>query len=36
MGTSKDRAEVQIDDYVCLALYTASRAVTGWYRDQLE
>jgi DNA-binding MarR family transcriptional regulator len=36
MGTDKDRAEVPTDDYVCLALYTASRAVTGWYRDQLE
>jgi DNA-binding MarR family transcriptional regulator len=36
MGTNKDRAEVPTDDYVCLALYTASRAVTGWYRDQLE
>jgi MarR family transcriptional regulator, organic hydroperoxide resistance regulator len=36
MGTHRDRAEIPIDDYVCLALYTASRAVTGWYRDQLD
>jgi DNA-binding MarR family transcriptional regulator len=36
MGTHRDRAEVPIDDYLCLALYTASRTVTGWYRDQLE
>jgi DNA-binding MarR family transcriptional regulator len=28
-------AEVVIDDYVCLALYTASRAVTGLYRELL-
>jgi DNA-binding MarR family transcriptional regulator len=28
-------AEVPIEDYLCLALYTASRAVTGLYRDLL-
>jgi MarR family transcriptional regulator, organic hydroperoxide resistance regulator len=27
--------EVPIEDYLCLALYTASRAVTGFYRDLL-
>ena len=27
--------EVAIEDYLCLALYTASRAVTGYYRDLL-
>jgi MarR family transcriptional regulator, organic hydroperoxide resistance regulator len=27
--------EVPIEDYLCLALYTASRAVTGFYRDVL-
>jgi DNA-binding MarR family transcriptional regulator len=27
--------EVPIDDYLCLALYTASRAVTGLYRQLL-
>ena len=27
--------EVPIEDYLCLALYTASRAVTGLYRDLL-
>jgi DNA-binding MarR family transcriptional regulator len=28
-------SEIPIEDYVCLALYTASRAVTGVYRDLL-
>ena len=28
-------SEVPIEDYLCLALYTASRAVTGYYRDLL-
>lgn len=27
--------EVPIEDYICLALYRASRAVTGWYREPL-
>src|SRR6187200_3163324 len=27
--------EVPIEDYLCLTLYTASRAVTGYYRDLL-
>src|SRR5262245_33016438 len=30
-----DETEVLIEDYLCLALYTASRAVTGLYRDLL-
>ena len=29
-------AEVPIEDYLCLALYTASRAVTGLYRELLD
>ena len=28
-------SEIPIEDYICLALYTASRAVTGVYRDLL-
>jgi MarR family transcriptional regulator, organic hydroperoxide resistance regulator len=28
--------EIPIDDYLCLALYTASRAVTGRYRELLD
>jgi DNA-binding MarR family transcriptional regulator len=36
MATNEDSAEVPIDDYLCLALYTASRAVTGLYRELLE
>jgi MarR family transcriptional regulator, organic hydroperoxide resistance regulator len=28
--------DVPIEDYLCLALYTASRAVTGLYRELLE
>jgi MarR family transcriptional regulator, organic hydroperoxide resistance regulator len=28
--------EPPIDEYLCLALYTASRAVTGLYRDLLD
>ena len=28
--------EVSIEDYLCLALYTASRSVTGLYRDLLD
>lgn len=35
MGRSAEPAEVPIEDYVCLALYAASRAVTGLYRDLL-
>jgi DNA-binding MarR family transcriptional regulator len=33
---SKSAPEVPIDDYLCLALYTASRAVTGLYRELLD
>jgi MarR family transcriptional regulator, organic hydroperoxide resistance regulator len=29
-------AEVPLEDYVCLALYAASRAVTGLYRELLS
>jgi DNA-binding MarR family transcriptional regulator len=29
-------AEIPIEDYLCLALYTASRAVTGRYRELLD
>lgn len=32
MGTNN---EIPIEDYICLALYRASRAVTGLYRDLL-
>jgi DNA-binding MarR family transcriptional regulator len=28
--------ELAIEDYLCLALYTASRAVTGLYRELLD
>jgi MarR family transcriptional regulator, organic hydroperoxide resistance regulator len=28
--------ELPIEDYLCLALYTASRAVTGLYRELLD
>jgi DNA-binding MarR family transcriptional regulator len=28
--------ETPIDEYVCLALYTASRAITGLYRELLD
>jgi DNA-binding MarR family transcriptional regulator len=28
--------EIPIDEYLCLALYTASRAVTGLYRELLD
>jgi len=28
--------EIPIDEYLCLALYTASRAVTGRYRELLD
>lgn len=27
--------QIPIEDYICLALYRASRAVTGWYRELL-
>jgi DNA-binding MarR family transcriptional regulator len=30
------RHELPIEDYLCLALYTASRAVTGLYRELLD
>ncbi|MCI0459013.1 MAG: MarR family transcriptional regulator [Gemmataceae bacterium] len=35
MGRSAEPVEVPLEDYVCLALYAASRAVTGLYRDLL-
>ncbi len=34
MATAKT-PEIPIEDYVCLALYTASRSVTGLYRELL-
>ena len=37
LGMAPDQpTEIPIDDYLCLALYTASRAVTGLYRDLLD
>ncbi len=35
MEAPANPSEVAIDDYLCLALYTASRAVTGLYRELL-
>jgi DNA-binding MarR family transcriptional regulator len=35
MATARKSPEVPIDDYLCKALYTASRAVTSLYRDLL-
>lgn len=35
MARNANPAEVPLEDYVCLALYAASRAVTGLYRDLL-
>ena len=32
----KTATEAPIEDYLCLALYTASRAVTGLYRELLD
>ena len=32
----KSATETPIEDYLCLALYTASRAVTGLYRELLD
>jgi DNA-binding MarR family transcriptional regulator len=34
--TETEHPETPIDEYVCLALYTASRAVTGLYRELLD
>ena len=34
--TATEHPETPIDEYVCLALYTASRAVTGLYRELLD
>ena len=34
-GIPVDAPQSPIEDYLCLALYTASRAVTGRYRDLL-
>src|SRR5688500_18985364 len=36
MSTDPTTDEVPIEDYVCLALYTASRSVTGLYRELLR
>lgn len=36
MGVNQLTDEVLIEDYVCLALYSASRAVTGLYRELLD
>jgi hypothetical protein len=35
MATTKS-PEVPIEDYLCLALYAASRSVTGLYRELLD
>jgi MarR family transcriptional regulator, organic hydroperoxide resistance regulator len=35
MARARD-PEIPIDDYLCLALYTASRSVTGLYRELLD
>ena len=35
-ATGPPQDEVPIEDYVCLALYTASRSVTGLYRELLR
>ena len=35
MELAAHESEVSIDDYLCRALYTASRAVTGLYRELL-
>jgi len=34
--TATTTPQVPIEDYLCLALYTASRSVTGLYRDLLD
>jgi MarR family transcriptional regulator, organic hydroperoxide resistance regulator len=34
--TRSQQDELPIDEYLCLALYTASRAVTGVYRELLD
>jgi len=36
MAATELSHEVPIEDYICLALYTASRAVTGIYRELLD
>jgi DNA-binding MarR family transcriptional regulator len=36
MTAGERQPETPIDEYVCLALYTASRAVTGLYRELLD
>lgn len=36
MGANGHRAEIPVEDYICLALYSASRAVTGVYRELLD
>jgi MarR family transcriptional regulator, organic hydroperoxide resistance regulator len=36
MTTVDHQPEIPIEDYLCLALYTASRAVTGLYRELLD
>lgn len=35
MTAPSDAADLPLEDYICLALYSASRAVTGLYRDLL-
>jgi DNA-binding MarR family transcriptional regulator len=35
-ASARPSHELPIEDYLCLALYTASRAVTGLYRDLLD
>jgi DNA-binding MarR family transcriptional regulator len=36
MGTVDRYSDMPIEDYLCMALYTASRAVTGLYRPLLD
>jgi DNA-binding MarR family transcriptional regulator len=35
-ASARPSDELPIEDYLCLALYTASRAVTGLYRELLD
>jgi MarR family transcriptional regulator, organic hydroperoxide resistance regulator len=35
-ASARSSHELPIEDYLCLALYTASRAVTGLYRELLD
>ena len=36
MATLDRYSDMPIEDYLCMALYTASRAVTGLYRPLLD